>query len=210
MKIKYAPIFFAMTAMLIAPLLAQAESLVEGSVEAGKSKALTCTACHGQQGNSVNPLWPNIAGQSAPYLLAQLQAFKNGGRADPLMSSQAMLLSDEDMRNIAVYFESLPGAAAAVADTSSIDRAESLYRGGNEEAKAAACIACHGPTGRGNPAAKYPALNGQHATYTAKQLRDYASNSRKSDGKTRIMREIAARLSEEDIVAIASYVQGLK
>lgn len=209
MIIKFAPIF-ALTAILSAPLQAQAESLVDGSAEAGKSRALTCTACHGQEGNSVNPLWPNIAGQNAPYLLAQLQAYKSGDRADPLMSTQAMLLSDEDMRNIAVYFESLPAAAAAVADPGTVDRAASLYRGGNEAAKASACMACHGPTGRGNPAAKYPALNGQHATYTAKQLRDYASNSRKSDGKTRIMREIAGRLSEEDIVALASYVQGLK
>ena len=209
MKNSFAPIC-AFAAILLAPFAAMADSLVDGSVEAGKSKSITCTACHGQEGNSVNPLWPNIAGQNAPYLAAQLEAFQNGTRNDPVMTSQAMLLSDEDIRDLAVYFESLPAAAAAVADPGSIPRAEALYRGGNEETKAVACLACHGPTGRGNPAAKYPALNGQHAIYTAKQLRDYASNIRKSDGKTRIMREIAARLSEEDIVAIASYVQGLR
>ena len=200
----------ALAAMLLVPAVATADSLVDGSIEAGKARALTCTACHGQEGNSVNPLWPNIAGQNAPYLVAQLQAYKNGTRNDPLMSSQAMLLSDEDMRNLAVYFESLPAAVSAVADATSVARAEALYRGGREDAKIAACIACHGPTGRGNPAAVYPALNGQHAAYTAKQLRDYASNTRQSDGKTRMMRELATRLSEEDIVAIASYVQGLK
>ncbi len=200
----------ALATILLAPVAASADSLVDGSIEAGKARALTCTACHGQEGNSVNPLWPNIAGQGASYLVAQLQAFKNGDRNDPLMTSQAMLLSDEDMRNLAVYFESLPAAVSAVADQSSVARAEALYRGGNEDAGVAACLACHGPTGRGNPAAEYPALNGQHAAYTAKQLRDYASNTRQSDGKTRIMRELAARLSEEDIVAIASYVQGLK
>ena len=200
----------ALATILLAPVAASADSLVDGSIEAGKARALTCTACHGQEGNSVNPLWPNIAGQGASYLVAQLQAFKNGERNDPLMTSQAMLLSDEDMRNLAVYFESLPAAVSAVADQSSVARAEALYRGGNEDAGIAACLACHGPTGRGNPAAEYPALNGQHAAYTAKQLRDYASNTRKSDGKTRIMRELAGRLSEEDIVAIASYVQGLK
>ena len=199
-----------LAAVLLAPAAAMADSLVEGSIEAGKARALTCTACHGQEGNSVNPLWPNIAGQNAPYLVAQLQAYKDGTRNDPLMSSQAMLLSDEDMRNLAVYFESLPAAVSAVADPSSDARAEALYRGGREDAKIAACLACHGPTGRGNPAAEYPALNGQHAAYTAKQLRDYASNKRQSDGKTRMMRELAARMSEEDIVAIASYVQGLK
>ena len=209
MKIRIAS-YAALAAILLAPVAASADSLVEGSIEAGKARALTCTACHGQEGNSVNPLWPNIAGQSAAYLVTQLQAFKNGERNDPLMSSQAMLLSDEDMRNLAVYFESLPAAVSAVADPASVARAEALYRGGREDAKVAACLACHGPTGRGNPAAEYPALNGQHAAYTAKQLRDYASNKRQSDGKTRMMRELAGRLSEEDIVAIASYVQGLK
>jgi len=202
--------FCALTAIMLAPFSASADSLVDGSIDAGKARALTCTACHGQEGNSVNPLWPNIAGQNATYLVTQLRAFKDGQRNDPLMTSQAMLLSDEDMRNLAVYFESLPAAVSAVEDPGSVSRAEALYRGGNEGAKVAACLACHGATGRGNPAAEYPALNGQHAAYTAKQLRDYASNKRQSDGKTRIMRELSGRLSEEDIVAIASYVQGLK
>lgn len=193
----------------------QAESLVEGSVDGGKNRAITCTACHGAEGNSVNPMWPNIAGQHANYTVTQLKAFKpdeNGKnlRKDPLMTSQAMLLSDGDMRDLAVYFESLPAAVAAVADPGTVNRGEALYRGGNSNKGVAACLACHGPTGRGNPAADYPALQGQHATYTAKQLRDYASGARTSDGKTRIMQDIAARLSEDDIVALASYVQGLR
>ncbi len=191
-------------------LNARADSLVDGSADAARTKAITCTACHGPQGNSVNALWPNIAGQNAKYTYAQLKAFKDGARTDPLMMSQAMLLSDEDMRNLAVYFEDLPAAAQAVADPSKVARAEALYRGGGVDAAIAACLACHGPTGRGNPAATYPALNGQHASYTAKQLRDYASGDRKSDGTTRIMRDIASRLSEDDIVALASYVQGLR
>jgi len=203
-------LIYALTALVLATAQADADSLVNGSAEAGKAKSITCGACHGMDGNSVNPIWPNIAGQSASYIVAQLQAFKSGSRSDPLMTGQAMLLSDEDARDLAVYFESLPAAAKPVADTSSISRAEALYRGGNNESKATACMACHGPTGRGNPAATYPALHGQHATYVAKQLRDYASGARRSDGKTRIMRDIAARLNEDDIVAIASYVQGLK
>ena len=188
----------------------EAASLVEGSAEDGKGKSITCTACHGGDGNSVNPEWPNIAGQGAPYLVDTLNAFKSGKRQNALMSSQAMLLSDEDMADLAVYYESLPQASQAVADASLVDKGEALYRGGNAANQVAACIACHGPTGRGNPAAKYPALNGQHATYTAKQLRDYASGARESDGKTRVMREIAAKLSEDEIVALASYVQGLR
>ena len=201
---------FAMAAMALLATQAQADSLVDGSAEDGKAKALTCTACHGPEGNSASALWPNIAGQNAPYLLAQLKAFKDGTRQDPLMSSQAMLLSDQDMADLAVYFESLPAAAQSVKDPGSVDRGEALYRGGNSDTGVAACLACHGPSGNGNPAAVYPALRGQHADYTAKQLRDYASGSRETDGKIRIMRDIAARLSEEDILALSSYVQGLR
>ena len=209
MKMKLSPLF-AIAGLALASTQILAESLVEGSADAGKARALTCTACHGPEGNSVSALWPNIAGQNANYLLAQMKAFKDGSRVDPLMTSQAMILSDEDMANLAVYFESLPAAAQSVADESLIDRGEALYRGGNKENKASACLACHGPSGRGNPAAKYPALQGQHAAYTAKQLNAYANSERTTDGKARIMRDIAANLDKDDIAALSSYVQGLK
>ena len=204
-------------ATLLVTGFATAESLVEGSIDAGRQKAITCTACHGPEGNSVNPLWPNIAGQSATYIVAQVTAFRDGAanpakaaRYDALMSPQSAMLSDQDIRDLAVYFESLPAPAQAVANPATIGRAEALYRGGNVDNGTAACLACHGPTGRGNPAASYPALQGQHAVYTAKQLNDYASGKRTSDGKTRIMRDVAARLSQEDINALASYIQGLR
>ena len=201
---------FVIAGFTLASFGVQAESLVAGSAEAGKERALTCAACHGTQGNSSSPMWPNIAGQNAPYILAQLKAFKNGDRSDPLMSSQAMLLTDEDMANLAVYFESLPAAAQSIADESLLKRGEALYRGGNKKEEAAACLACHGPTGRGNPAAKYPALKGQHSAYTAKQLNDYASGARTTDGNTHIMQDIVANLDKDDIAALSSYVQGLK
>jgi cytochrome c553 len=200
----------AIAGMTLAALQVQAESLVDGSADAGKSKAVTCAACHGPAGISANPLWPNLAGQGAPYLVAQLKAFKEGTRKNPLMTSQAMLLSEQDMADLAVYFESLPAAAQSVADPDLVGKGEALFRGGEVSKQVAACMACHGPTGTGNPAAAYPALKGQHAQYTAKQLRDYASGERTSDGKTRIMREIAGKLSDDEIVALASYVQGLK
>ncbi len=209
MKIKLAPLF-AMTSLALFATQVQANSLVDGSADGGKAKSLTCTACHGPKGNSSNALWPNIAGQNAPYTLGQLKAFKDGKRQNALMSSQAMMLSDEDMADLAVYYEGLPGAAQSVKDPGSVRRGEALYRGGDSESGVAACIACHGPTGNGNPAAKYPALRGQHADYTAKQLRDYKSGERVTDGKTRVMRDIAERLSEEDIAALSSYVQGLR
>jgi len=197
-------------ALPLAATQLHANSLIAGSAEAGEAKSVTCTACHGTGGNSVNPLWPNHAGQGAPYIVAQLQAFKSGQRQDPLMAPQAMLLTDEDMRDLAVYFESLPAAAQAVADPSTVNRGQALYRGGAIDKGVPACLACHGPTGHGNPAARYPALQGQHAAYTAKQLRDYASGARISTDKTQIMRDIASRLTDEEIRAVASYVQGLR
>ena len=202
---------------LLAVTHVQAESLVDGSIEAGKARSITCSACHGLEGISVMGNWPNIAGQGAPYLVDQLAAFKTNAtdpekrtRYEPTMTPMSMALTDEDMRNLAVYYESLPAPVQAVSDPSKIAKGEALYRGGDLEDGTSACLACHGPTGRGNPAAKYPALQGQHAVYTAKQLRDYASGARKTDGKTRVMRDIAARLSEDDIEALASYIQGLK
>lgn len=186
------------------------QGLVEGDPEAGKSKSLTCGACHGPDGNSVNPVWPSIAGQHPLYVVEQLEAFKQGTRTEPLMLGQAVLLSDADMRDLAVYFATQQTATKVVADPATLDHGQRLYRGGNRENQTPACIACHGPNGRGNPAASYPSLKGQYAAYIAKQLRDYASGARRSDGATRVMRDIAAKLSEEDIVAVSSYVQGLQ
>lgn len=189
---------------------ALADGLVDGSLEAGKTKAIRCGACHGPDGNSVNPQWPSIAGQHAPYIVRQLEAFQNGERTNILMSSQAMTLTEQDMKDVAVFFAAQPAAAKSVADPGLVDKGEALYRGGDKESGAAACLTCHGPTGRGNPAARYPLLRGQHATYIAATLREYANETRKSDGTTRIMRDIAKRLSEDDIVAVAAYVQGLR
>jgi cytochrome c553 len=204
-------------ALSLAVFQVQAESLVDGSAEAGMAKSITCIACHGPEGISSVALWPSIAGQSATYIASQLTAFRDGAadpekatRYDVAMTPMSMLLTDEDIRNLAVYFESLPGPAMAVADPGKVAKGQALYRGGDSSSGTAACLACHGPTGRGNPAANYPALQGQHSVYTAKQLRDYASGSRTSDGKTRIMRDIAARLSQDDIDAVSSYVQGLR
>ena len=190
--------------------LAQAESLVEGDPAAGQSKSITCAACHGQDGNSVNPLWPSIAGQHAGYMVEQLMAFKNGSRSEPLMLGQVMTLSDEDMRNLSVYYEDMTPAAKAVSDPAIVDLGRRLYQGGDRQGSTSACIACHGPTGRGNPAASVPSVRGQYAVYAAQQLRNYASGARKSDGPTRVMRDIAETLSEEEIVAVASYMQGLQ
>jgi cytochrome c553 len=206
MKLKY----LLLTSTMFAVAVANGEPLVEGSAEAGQARSVTCAACHGPDGNSANPAWPSLAGQNAAYILKQLEAYKSGSRADPLMTGQAMPLSEQEMRDLAVYYATQAAAPKAVAAPETINKGEALYRGGDAENRVAACLACHGPTGRGNPAAAYPMLKGQHATYTATQLRNYANGQRKSDGPTRVMREIAARLNEDDIVTVASYIQGLK
>lgn len=203
-------VFSAIVSALLTGSPAAADGLVDGSYEEGQEKAVRCGACHGSDGNSVNPQWPSIAGQHAPYIVRQLQAFQNGERTDILMTSQAMSLTEQDMKDVAVFFAAQTAAAKAVADPALADKGQALYRGGDKESGAAACLACHGPTGRGNPGALYPLLRGQHAAYTAATLRAYATDARRSDGATRMMREIAKRLSEEDIVAVAAYVQGLR
>lgn len=206
MKCKLTALIF----LLVLGPLAFADGLVAGSAEAGKTRAVACGACHGADGNSANPAWPNIAGQHASYILKQLKAFKNGKRSNPLMTGQVMSLSDQDMADVAVYFSEQTPAPRAVADASLVDKGEALYRGGNKDRGTAACMACHGPDGSGNPAAAYPALSGQYAAYTAAQLRAYASGERTSDGGTKVMRDIAKTLDGDDIAAVASYVQGLR
>jgi cytochrome c553 len=183
-------------------------SLADGSVEEGQSKSTTCIACHGANGNSPNPEWPNIAGQNEPYIKRQLQAFKSGARKNPLMTPIAMTLSEDDMDDLAVYYaqQTLQGLEA---DPSKASLGQRLYRGGDPRLGTAACGACHGPGGDGNAPAGYPAINGQHAVYIAAQLRAYRSGTRQTDAN-QMMRTVASTMTDEQIDAVASYVQGLR
>jgi cbb3-type cytochrome c oxidase subunit III len=199
--------FFVGAAYAIAMLLAQ-PAAAAGDPEAGASKAATCSACHGVDGNSVNPQWPSLAGQNAEYIVVTLQAFKDGTRSDILMTAQAANLSEQDIADLAAYFAAQT-PAKRTAERDLVAAGQALYRGGDKENQVSACIACHGPTGQGIAPAGYPALAGQHAAYTAKQLNDYQSGKRTSDGDAQIMRNITARLSQEEIKAVAAYLQGL-
>jgi cytochrome c553 len=195
---------------LLIGLLAGNETMADGSQEAGQTKAVTCAACHGPDGNSQNPEWPTLAGQNKKYLIKSLQAYKNGSRSNVLMTGQAAALNDQDIEDLAAYFASQT-AIKRTADPALVPRGERLYRGGNMDRGVSACIACHGPTGRGNPAAGYPSLAGQHAVYTAAQLHAYAAQDRKSDvAQNQMMRNIAVLLTDDDITAVASYIQGLQ
>jgi cytochrome c553 len=195
--------------LLVTGLTLGNASLAAGDAAAGQAKAITCAACHGVDGNSLNPEWPSLAGQHPSYLVKQLQAFKNGTRVNVLMSGQAMPLSDQDMADLAAYFAGQKPAVKA-ADPALVKNGERLYRGGHKESGTPACLACHGPEGLGNYTAAWPAIAGQHANYTAAQLTAYRSGERKTDGDTQMMRNVAARLTEEEIKALASYIQGLQ
>ena len=200
--------FFKLLCML-ALAAAAGQSLAQGSAQAGQTKSAVCAACHGADGNSPNPIWPSLAGQHADYLTRQLEAFQAGDRQDPLMSSFAAPLSDADMADLSAYFES-QALTPKTADPARAELGGQLYRAGIADRGVPACIACHGPAGKGNPLAGYPAVSGQHATYIASTLAAYASGARRSDGASNLMmRDIAAQLSEAEMQAVASYMQGL-
>lgn len=193
---------------LLASGAAGADGHAKGNAEAGKAKAATCMACHGADGNSANPEWPNLAGQHESYTVAQLEAFKNGKRQNALMSPMAAGLSEQDMADLAAWYAS-QAATTGKADPELVSTGQRVYRGGNASRGVPACIACHGPAGAGNPLTVYPKLSGQHATYTYMQLKAYADLTRKSD-KNQMMRNIADRMSDADMRAVASYIQGLR
>jgi cytochrome c553 len=181
----------------------------EGSVEAGRAKSATCAACHGVDGNSVTPDWPMLAGQHASYIVRQLRAFKEGERTDVTMKPFADMLSEQDMLDVAAYFEAQTPTPKG-ADPSLVTLGQQIYRGGVPGRGVAACIACHGPQGDGNPLAAFPRIGGQHAAYTTKQLNLYRTGDRRSDIEVnQMMRNVASQLFEDEISALASYVQGL-
>jgi cytochrome c553 len=199
---------FLMFAATLSGAIASTAALPAGNTATGATKAVVCQACHGANGNSANPEWPSLAGLGADYIAEQLQNFKDGKRNNPVMAPNAASLSPDDMADLAAYFDSLVNTGLE-ADPSYWQAGEKLYRGGDKDRGIPACMACHGPTGRGNEPAKFPALRGQQSVYVVKQLNDYASGAR-ATGPDAIMPTIAKRLSADDIRNVSSYVQGLR
>src|SRR5574343_675775 len=179
-----------------------------GDAEAGQGKVAVCGACHGVDGNSPAPNFPKLAGQGERYLLKQLHDIKSGNRQVVEMTGMLDNLSDQDMADIAAYFSSQKMSVGA-ADPKLVKRGEALFRGGKLEEGMPACTGCHSPDGAGLAAAGFPHLGGQHAQYVAKQLTDFREGNRTNDGDAMIMRSIAAKLSNKDIEAVSSYIQGL-
>ena len=179
----------------------------EGDPVAGKEKAQVCAACHGVDGNSSSPVWPKLAGQHEEYIVKQLMDFKAGKRENAQMTPMAINLSEQDINDLATYYSSQKPKWGKT-DPAALELGEKIYRAGNMEAGVPACLACHGPTGRGNPAAKYPALSGQHAAYNQAQLKAFRENLRNNDVNA-VMRTIVGRMTDEEIKAVSEYTQGL-
>jgi len=190
-----------------------------GDAAAGKAKAAACGGCHGVDGNSPSASFPKLADLGEKYLIKQMQDIKSGARPVLEMTGQLDNLSDQDIADIAAYFDSNPmqisGATEkewpleGLGSEAFLKLGEKVYRNGNPDVNVPACTGCHSPSGKGNVLAGYPKLGGQYADYTAKQLRDFRSNARKNDGDQRTMRSIAQYMSDKEIEAVANYISGL-
>lgn len=194
---------------------------VPGDSAAGEGKAAVCAACHGMDGNSVDPQYPKLAGQHERYTARHLALYKSGERDNPIMLGFAAMLSPQDMRDIGAYFAG-QSVRAGLADESIIasgpnegrkfyEVGEKLYRGGDIERGIPACGACHGPAGDGNPGPAYPHLGGQHAAYTAAQLNLFRNGTAhgRGDNANAVMAGVARDLTDEEIQALATYIEGL-
>jgi cytochrome c553 len=191
-----------------------ADAPLVGNAEAGAAKAATCGACHGPTGNSSNPEWPNLAGQHHEYVVEQLALLKSGARVAPVMNPMAATLSPQDMADLAAYFEK-QALVGLEADPTLAEAGQKLYRGGDAARGIPACLACHGPNGRGNGPARWPQIRSQQPSYAMAQLRNYAAKTRYAGGATlppgaEMMGDVAKRLSEDDIKALSAYLQGLR
>ena len=205
-------------------------AFAQGKASVGKEKAASCAGCHGEDGNSMMPGFPKLAGQHQGYLLKQLQAFKGGARISPMMAPLAMGLDDKSMAEIADYYSSQkisknPAPALPANDDDDapaktdeqkkaeldnlIEQGSDLYRNGNLSREVSACVACHGPYAEGNKPASYPSLHSQHADYLIKTLTDF-KNGQRSNNRENMMHMIATKMTDEDIKAVSYYISTMK
>lgn len=193
----------------------------EPDVEKGKAKAGVCASCHGADGNSAAGTFPKLAGQHPKYTVKQLMDMKvpaeDGGRPVPEMTAFLTNLSAEDMADIAAFYaqQTIKGGATK---KDLVAKGESVYRAGNQKTGVASCTGCHGPAGLGNKGAGFPAIAGQHAAYIEKQLKAFrtaanepgAEGARANDGEEQYMRSVAGQMTDYEIRAVASYIEGLR
>jgi len=201
---------FLLRAMAILLAFVSLQVFAEGDAAAGQAKSAICAACHGADGNSMVPNWPKLAGQHEQYLVRQVSLIQSGARPVPEMMAIAPGLSAQDIADLAAWFSSQT-TAGGVADEAQVALGERIFRAGNAESGVPACMACHGPAGEGNPLAGYPALAGQHAVYTGNMLTRFRTgeNWGEGDASSQVMNGVAAELTDEEIAAVSSYIQGL-
>ena len=200
--------------VLIASLLASCSISAQGSIEAGKTKSLTCAACHGADGNSQIPMYPKLAGQHEKYLEKQLREFKLGmtsggkqGRVNAVMGGMAMVLSEQDMADLAAYYASLTTSYNTTPENV-VEAGKVLYTAGDAARGLPACVACHGPRGNGTELSGFPKISGQHADYIKSQLQMFRDGARGNDMNA-MMRDVAKKLTDEEIETLSQYVGGL-
>jgi cytochrome c553 len=208
------------TALITLGLIAMAQGAVAaGDAAAGEANSTACAACHGSDGNSLAANFPKLAGLGEKYLAKQMQDIKAGTRPIAEMTGQLDNLSDQDIDDLAAFYASKPiqlsGAKEMMVqmntgvEVDAIALGMKIFRAGNMETKVPSCTGCHSPTGQGNSPAGYPLLGGQHAAYIEKQLKDFRAGNRTNDGDTKIMRDVAAHMSDAEITAVANYISGL-
>ena len=198
----------------LALVLAGNQAMAGGDAEAGQAKAATCVACHGVDGNSAVPTFPKLAGLGHKYLLKQMKDIRDGRRPVALMAGQVDNMSDQDLADIAAFYDAQP-RTGGMADPDKVALGRKVYLAGIAERQVPACSGCHSPTGNGNGPAGYPSLGGQHAEYIAGQLKMFRKGyedptGRTNGGEAKIMRTTAFRMSDMEIEAVASYIAGLQ
>jgi len=197
---------FSAVALAAFSLSAQAQAAKPDLNKGSATYGQVCVACHAADGNSSIPANPKLAQQHPEYLVKQLQEFKSGKRDNAVMKGFASALSDEDMRNVAYWLASQKGKTGFSKEKDMVKLGERIYRGGIADRQIAACASCHGPAGAGIPA-QYPRVSGQHAEYTAAQLRGFRDGARKNSTP---MTQVSAYLTEREIKAVSDYIAGLR
>lgn len=167
-----------------------------------------CGACHGADGNSTSPIYPNLAGQHPEYISKQLHEFKSGTRKNATMAPNVTKLSQDDMLNLAAYFSAQQPKPRMAKDPALVAEGQKIYKGGNPGSGVPACASCHGPAGSGIPV-QFPRLAGQHSKYVLSQLKNFRSGDRANDGG-KMMRVIARKMTDQEMKAVAEYISGLR
>ncbi len=205
---------FLATALLLAAQGVAAQGAIKGDpAKAQQIVIQVCVACHAADGNSPIPVNPSLAGQHPEYTYKQLMNFKPQGgkpaeRNNAVMAGMVANLSEDDMKNIAAYFAAQKAKPGVARDAALARQGEAIYRGGIMSKGIAACASCHAPNGAGMPA-QYPRLAGQHAEYTAGQLKAFRAGQRVNDA-AKMMRGVAAKLNDQEIAAVSEYIAGLR